>query len=97
MKSFKIEHKANLELILTNLEGIWENNRDDSEIGAACPNCEDIASALSDLNPLLDNWRESVTIEMASFANFGADFVQAAIDNAMEDSDWIEQESDWIK
>ena len=97
MKSFIIEYKENLELILTNLEGIWENNRDDSTMGAACPNCEDIDSALSDLNPLLDSWRESATIHFSSFANFGADFVQAAIENAMEDSHWIDQETDWIE
>jgi|5B_taG_2_1085324.scaffolds.fasta_scaffold315081_1 hypothetical protein len=85
MKSiFLIKSKSNLELILTNLDGIWENQRDDG----AHNNMEDIKMAEQELTLAHTNWNGSLEIHTQSFSNFGGDFVEAAIENAMEEEAW---------
>ena len=84
MPKFVIKSKNNLELILTNLDGIWQNQRDDG----AQNNIEDIEMAERDLIAAHDNWDGSFEIDTQSFSNFGGDFVEAAIENAMEEEEW---------
>jgi hypothetical protein len=84
MPKFVIKSKNNLELILTNLDGIWQNQRDDG----AQNNIEDIEMAEQDLITAYDNWNGSLEIDTQSFSNFGGDFVEAAIENAMEEEEW---------
>ena len=84
MPKFVVKSKNNLELILTNLDGIWQNQRDDG----AQNNIEDIEMAEQDLIAAHDNWNGSLEIDTQSFSNFGGDFVEAAIENAMEEEEW---------
>jgi len=84
MDKFVVTNKNNLELIICNLEGIWENQRDDNALN----NMEDIDIAEGILKVAYDTFNKSVEIDLKSFPNFGGWFVEAAIENAMEDEEW---------
>lgn len=79
-----IKTKNNLELLLTELEGIGCSRRDDNYHADAedCFIAHDILSAhCGDFKPF--------TIDRAAFPNFAADMVEIALENAIElDHGW---------
>jgi len=74
-----IETKNNLELLLTELEGIGCNRRDDN----AHADAENCFIAHDILSERLENFAP-FTIDRAAFPNFAADMVEIALENAIE-------------
>lgn len=83
---FTITSENNLSVLIEELEALWCNARDDN----AHNNCEDIEFAIDAIKSL----ELPIKIDLqgqiigAQLPNFSRDFLQYALENAVERQDW---------